>query len=85
MFWQVLLIFVAAISVDWLTTRYTRCVVSGQRLHAALLSGIIALANLGIWSSILSNVESFGVYGAFALAGGASVGTLLGFQHRARA
>ena len=76
---QVMLIFLAAITVDWLTTRYTRYVVSGHRGHAAILSGVIALANLGIWGTILHNVESFGFYGAFALAGGSSVGTLLGF------
>jgi hypothetical protein len=79
---KVILIFIGGVLLDWLGTRYTRSIAAGQRGPAALLSGMITLTNLALWSTILRHAESTGIYGAVAMAGGASVGTLLGFRHK---
>ena len=80
---KVIVIFLGGIFLDLLSTRYTRSVACGQRGTAALLSGVITLANLGIWGSIFQHAETLGIYGAIAMAGGSSIGTLLGFKRRA--
>jgi hypothetical protein len=82
MLWKVLIIFVGGIILDMLATRYTRCVAKGQAKMAAALSGLITLANLALWGTILQHAETLGFYGVVAMAGGSSVGTLLGFRQR---
>jgi hypothetical protein len=80
MIWQLFGIFVGGIVVDLLVTKYTRSVATGRPKTAAALSGIITLVNIGIWGTIFHGAETLGVYGAIAMALGASVGTLLGFK-----
>ncbi len=75
---QVILIFLGGIVLDILTSRYTRCVAGDRPVHAAALSGVITLGNLALWGSILQQAETLGLYGAFAMAGGSTVGTLIG-------
>jgi hypothetical protein len=79
---KILLIFLGGVLLDLLTTRYMRSIASGHRFTAALLSGVITLANFALWGSILHQAEMMGLAGAMAMAGGASVGTLLAFKHR---
>lgn len=80
MLFQVILIFSAGVLLDVLVTKYTRCVAAGQPKTAAALSGLITLANLIIWGTVIQHGQDLGLYGAFAAAGGSSVGTLLGFR-----
>jgi hypothetical protein len=82
MLFQVVSIFLGGILLDWLVTKYTRSVAHGRPKTAALLSGLITLANIAVWGTIIHHAETLGVYGAFAAASGSSVGTLLGFKHR---
>jgi hypothetical protein len=82
MLWQLFIIFVGGIFVDLLVTKYTRSVATGRPKTAAALSGIITLANVGIWGTIIHEAETLGVYGAISMALGASVGTLLGFKQK---
>jgi hypothetical protein len=82
MLFEVIFIFLGAILLDLLVTKYTRCVASGRPKAAALLSGLITLANVLLWGTIFRHAESLGLFGAFAMAGGSTVGTLIGVKHR---
>ncbi len=82
MLFEVICIFFGGIILDLLVTKYTRCVASGRPKSAALLSGLITLANLLIWGTIFHHAQDLGLFGAVAMAGGSSVGTLIGFKHR---
>ncbi|MBI4819627.1 MAG: hypothetical protein HY791_25360 [Deltaproteobacteria bacterium] len=77
---QVLLIFVAAVVLDVLVTYYTKSVAHGQPVRAAIFSGLVTLANLGLLSAVLSTAETMGAAGAVAMASGAAVGTLVGVR-----
>jgi hypothetical protein len=83
MLWEILLIFAGGVLLDLLATKYTRYVALGKPKAAALLSGVITLVNLLVWGTIIHRAETIGLYGAFAMAGGSTVGTLLGFKNRA--
>lgn len=78
MLWKIVVIFVGGVVIDLLVTKYTRCVAGGRPKSAALLSGAITLSNLLIWGTIIQHAETLGLYGAFAMAGGSTIGTLLG-------
>jgi hypothetical protein len=82
MLWKLFVIFVGGVVVDLLVTKYTRSVATGRPKTAAALSGIITLANIGIWGTIIHEAETLGVYGAISMALGASIGTLLGFKEK---
>lgn len=80
MLWKLVVIFVAGVVIDLMITKYTRSVASNRPKTAAALSGIITLANIGVWGTIIHEAETLGVWGAIAMAVGASIGTLLGFK-----
>jgi hypothetical protein len=82
MLWKLIVIFLGGVFVDLLVTKYTVCVAAGRPKSSAALSGIITLANIGIWGTIIHEAETLGYYGAICMALGASVGTLLGFKQK---
>jgi hypothetical protein len=79
MLWKFVAIFLGGIVIDLLVTKYTRSVAVGERATAAALSGLITLINVAVLGVIAQHMETFGLYGALAFAGGSSLGTLLGF------
>ena len=79
MLWMIA-IFCGAVVADILHALYTRSVAEGRRMRSAAISAACTLLSVSIWSWVISHVDSHGVVGALVLAGGSSVGTLIGLR-----
>jgi len=80
MIFNILIIFIAGLIVDLLVAKYTRYIALKESGMAALLSGLITVANFVFLIVILKGSASESLLNILAFAGGGSVGTFLALK-----
>lgn len=75
-----ILIFIAGLVVDLLTTKYTRYIVTKKIARATFLSGLITVVNFALLTILLKDNVGEGIFNILAFAGGNSMGTLLAMK-----
>lgn len=77
---KIIMIFIAGLIVDLLVAKYTSYIALRKTVMAALLSGIITVANFVFLILILKGSAGDSIFNVLAFAGGGSVGTFLALK-----
>ena len=77
---KIVLIFLAGIIIDVLSTRYTRNVAEKKLWPATLLSGLITITNFALLTLIIRESATDGFFNILAYAGGNTLGTYIGLK-----
>ena len=77
---QFVLIFGCGVILDLLHAKYVKSIANRHSGHAMIASMSITLMSLLVWGTVLKDLESHGVFGAIALAGGSGLGTFVSLK-----
>lgn len=74
---KILLIFIAGLIIDLLTTLYTKKVADKKIWSATFLSGLITLTNFTLLTILIKESDTQAFFNILAYAGGNTVGTYI--------
>ncbi len=77
---KIVLIFIAGLIIDLLTTLYTRKVADKKLWPATFLSGLITLTNFALLTFIIKDTDPNTFFNILAYAGGNTIGTYIALK-----
>jgi hypothetical protein len=77
---KIILIFIAGLIIDLLTTLYTKKVADKKLWPATFLSGLITLTNFALLTMIIKESDSNTFLNILAYAGGNTIGTYIALR-----